>query len=49
MSYSVDEVRKAGMSHMAIDWTVLVEFYKRVGFDVWKRYMWCTRPVEPGQ
>ncbi|MDR3708882.1 MAG: GNAT family N-acetyltransferase [Capsulimonadaceae bacterium] len=42
LSYSVEEVRKSGATRMAIDWTVLVDFYGRVGFNVWKRYIPCT-------
>lgn len=43
LNYGVDEVRKAGMTRMAIDWTALVDFYKRAGFKVWKRYIWCVK------
>ncbi|HEY3328491.1 MAG TPA: GNAT family N-acetyltransferase [Capsulimonadaceae bacterium] len=47
LSYSVNAVREAGMDHMAIDWTVLADFYGKVGFKQWKRYIPFNMPVAP--
>ena len=45
LSYCVNEVSNAGMTRMAIDWTVIIDFYNRAGFDVWKRYVPYIRPL----
>lgn len=31
-------LRQRGISHIVIDWTGLVGFYQKLGFDVWKSY-----------
>lgn len=32
-------LRQRGVKSIVIDWTGLVDFYKKFGFDVWKRYV----------
>lgn len=31
-------LQERGMKHIVIDWTGLVEFYQKLGYDVWKSY-----------
>lgn len=40
---SVEAVKKTGATQMAIDWTVLVDFYGIIGFQPWKRYVPASR------
>lgn len=35
---SVERLRNLGVEHMAIDWTVLTDFYGQAGFTPWKTY-----------
>ncbi len=32
-------MKNRGVQEMAIDWTDLVEFYEKLGFEVWKQYL----------
>ncbi|TFB24415.1 GNAT family N-acetyltransferase [Filobacillus milosensis] len=34
----MNTLRERGIDHIIIDWTGLVDFYKKVGFDVFKQY-----------
>jgi GNAT superfamily N-acetyltransferase len=43
LAYSVDQIRKSGATQMVIDWTVLLDFYGRIGFEPWKRYLPASR------
>lgn len=43
LCWSVDAVKKTGATRMAIDWTVLIDFYGRIGFTPWKRYVPASR------
>ena len=36
---SVEELKRAGVGQMAIDWTTLIDFYAQMGFTVWKTYL----------
>ncbi len=36
---SVQELKERGVGQMAIDWTSLLSFYGKLGFEVWKRYL----------
>ncbi len=36
---AVEELKRAGVEKMAIDWTTLVDFYGQMGFTVWKTYL----------
>lgn len=40
---SVEAVKASGATQMVIDWTVLVDFYGRIGFQPWKRYVPVSR------
>ena len=39
LAVSVDDLKNRGVQEMAIDWTDLVEFYEKLGFEVWKQYL----------
>ena len=39
LSYAVQTVKDRGATCMAIDWTDLVDFYGKIGFRPWKRYI----------
>lgn len=32
------ELRKRGVQNIVIDWTGLIDFYKKLGYDIWKTY-----------
>ena len=36
---AVEELKRAGVQQMAIDWTTLIDFYAQLGFTVWKTYL----------
>lgn len=36
---AVEELKRAGVEKMAIDWTTLVDFYGQMSFTVWKTYL----------
>ena len=36
---AIDDLKQRGVQQMAIDWTTLVDFYGKLGFSVWKRYL----------
>lgn len=36
---AVEELKRAGVETMAIDWTTLIDFYGQMGFTVWKTYL----------
>lgn len=38
VSYAITELQKRGCQEMMIDWTGLMEFYRKFGFEVWKSY-----------
>lgn len=42
---SVNDLKERGVERMAIDWTSLVEFYGKLGFEVWKRYLQAERAI----
>lgn len=42
---SVMHNKRRGVQRMAIDWTVLVDFYGSIGFKVWKRYWQAAKNV----
>jgi GNAT superfamily N-acetyltransferase len=39
-------LRERGIRHMVIDWTGLVDFYQKLGFDVWKSYEAYKKEME---
>lgn len=39
LSYAIQTVKDRGATRMAIDWTELIDFYAKVGFTPWKRYI----------
>jgi ribosomal protein S18 acetylase RimI-like enzyme len=39
LSFAVQSVKDRGATRMAIDWTELVDFYGKLGFKPWKRYV----------
>lgn len=43
---AVEELRARGVREMAIDWTTLLGFYGKLGFEVWKRYLQGERAVQ---
>ncbi len=45
LRYSVTSLKRRGIEDAVIDWTVLVDFYARVGFTVWKRYWQGRKPL----
>jgi GNAT superfamily N-acetyltransferase len=42
---AVEELKARGVKSMAIDWTSLVDFYGKLGFGVWKRYLQGERTL----
>ena len=34
----IAELRKRGVQNIVIDWTGLITFYKKLGYDIWKTY-----------
>ncbi|MGG4178717.1 GNAT family N-acetyltransferase [Virgibacillus pantothenticus] len=42
----IAELRKRGIQNIVIDWTGLVDFYKKLGFDVWKSYESFKKSIE---
>jgi predicted N-acetyltransferase YhbS len=46
LRYSVGSLKRRGVSDAVIDWTVLRDFYARVGFAVWKQYWQGSKPLE---
>lgn len=43
---AVERARALGVQRMAVDWTDLVPFYARCGFEVWRRYRRMERSLE---
>ncbi len=41
---AVEELKRAGVEKMAIDWTTLIDFYAQMGFTVWKTYLQAEKP-----
>jgi len=39
---AIEDLQGRGVGQMAIDWTTLLDFYARLGFSVWKRYLQPT-------
>lgn len=44
LAAGVQAVKNTGATHMAIDWTNLLDFYAKVGFTPWKKYLSAWRP-----
>ncbi len=42
---AVDELKRAGVQKMAIDWTTLIDFYAQMGFTVWKTYLQAEKTI----
>jgi len=42
----VQHLRTRGVEKAIIDWTVLVDFYSRLGFRIWKRYSLSTTALK---
>jgi GNAT superfamily N-acetyltransferase len=38
LARAVDHLRRRGVTRVVIDWTTLVDFYGRLGFQVWRTY-----------
>ncbi len=38
-SFAIQSVKDGGATQMAIDWTVIINFYAKMGFKPWKRYI----------
>ncbi|MCW5933254.1 MAG: GNAT family N-acetyltransferase [Fimbriimonadia bacterium] len=45
LCYAVDHLRQRGVNPMGIDWTGLVEFYGKIGFQVWRTYRYASRAL----
>lgn len=43
---SVKHNQRRGVVRMAIDWTVLADFYQSIGFQVWKRYLQASKALD---
>lgn len=41
--YSKNELIEFGVSDIIIDWTGLLDFYRPMGFEVWKSYFYLTK------
>ena len=41
----VSALRERGIRTIAIDWTGLTEFYRKLGFDIWKSYENYSKPL----
>ncbi|WP_121639121.1 GNAT family N-acetyltransferase [Virgibacillus sp. Bac330] len=44
----IAELRKRGIQKIVIDWTGLVNFYKKLGYEVWKSYTSFKKSLESG-
>ncbi|MBV9867756.1 MAG: GNAT family N-acetyltransferase [Abitibacteriaceae bacterium] len=42
---AVWNLKQRGVRQMAIDWTSLVDFYGKLGFSVWKRYLQAEQKI----
>lgn len=42
---AVNELLKANATEIIIDWTGLLEFYRKLGFEVWKSYSYLTLKI----
>jgi GNAT superfamily N-acetyltransferase len=42
---AVEELKERGVVNIAIDWTTLLDFYGKLGFGVWKRYLQGERAL----
>ena len=42
---AVEDLRARGVETMCIDWTGLIEFYSKLGFEVWKTYLQGERQI----
>lgn len=47
LAYGLDSLRKRGVRRCVIDWTTLVEFYGRHGFEVARTYRQMTARLRP--
>ena len=43
---SVNSLIDAGVSDMIIDWTGLLDFYRKMGFEVWKSYSYLFKKIK---
>jgi hypothetical protein len=43
---SVNALVEAGVSDIIIDWTGLLDFYRKLGFEVWKSYSYLYKKVK---
>ncbi|MUV39022.1 Beta-N-acetylhexosaminidase [Lentibacillus sp. JNUCC-1] len=41
----IAELRRRGIQDIVIDWTGLVDFYKKLGYDIWKSYVSYKKPL----
>ena len=46
LKYGTIEAYKDNFSDILIDWTGLVEFYQKLGFEVWKCYQYAYKNIE---
>ena len=37
-AFSVDDLKRRGVTQMTIDWTGLLDFYGQLGFTIWRRF-----------
>ena len=43
---SVNSLIDAGVSEIIIDWTGLLDFYRKMGFEVWKSYSYLFKKIK---
>lgn len=45
VAYAVNTLIDASATELIIDWTGLIEFYRGLGFEVWKSYYYLTKKI----
>lgn len=45
LAFALKHLRRVGVEHAVIDWTTLVEYYGRFGFQIWRTYRTWSRDL----
>lgn len=46
LAYAISDCYKNGYSHLMIDWTGLVTYYQKFGFEIWKCYQYAKKDLQ---
>ena len=44
--YSISDSAKNGYTHAMIDWTGLVTYYQKFGYEIWKCYQYANKIIK---